>query len=39
MHTLFGSAEMREKHLAMGMEAGLASSLSQLADLLARLQS
>jgi len=38
MHTLFGSAEMYEKHLAMGMEAGLASSLSQLEALVARLQ-
>jgi uncharacterized protein YndB with AHSA1/START domain len=38
MYTLFGSVEMREKHLAMGMEEGLASSFSQLADLVARLQ-
>ena len=38
MHTLFGSAEMREKHISMGMEEGMASSLDQLTALVARLQ-
>lgn len=37
-HTLFGSAAMKNRHLGVGFEAGVASGLDQLAEVVAELQ-